>query len=221
MPRYLTTKEISAHVKEVFAHPVEEPAWYWKSGWESPSINPRQSVTFLTELYSKSAVHLAPYSDAQINQGLWYLVSPGSSPYIEGLLSDAVDWPERLLCIQAISKLFDDIFNKRCLPQLSHRNTNGDLAQQSPLNLMCYMFWDLIPFGDDRRIQAAYLDEMEKIIWQDNVACQESALHGLSHSLVDYPDRVRSIIDQFLDAPTWRREDVKEYARNAREGAVL
>ncbi len=52
-------------------------------------------------------------------------------------------------------------------------------------------------------------------------ACRESALHGLGHWHLEYPQQVEAIIDRFLDSHPDLRSELKAYARAARKGRVL
>ena len=70
-------------------------------------------------------------------------------------------------------------------------------------------------------LQEAALATVKRILMLDSVACQESALHGLGHWHSLQPDRVESIIDDFLAAHPTARVELLAYARSARCGCVL
>lgn len=100
-------------------------------------------------------------------------------------------------------------------------------ADHNPLNGVCYMWWDIIPFygksGDARRevFDPHCLDVMEMTLQLPSIACQESALHGLGHWEHAYPDRVKRVIDAFLKANPDVDPELREYALDARVGGVL
>ena len=87
-----------------FDHPVDDHrnAWYWNDDaewWDCPSA---QTVQFLTQAFENAATVLQPYTDAQLNQGLWFIASNACSNHMFALMDEAVPWPERKRCIQAI-----------------------------------------------------------------------------------------------------------------------
>ena len=62
-------------LRQVFDNPVADPAWRWGVAADIPEPAPPDCVAYLTWLFEEPESALAPYSDAQINQGLWYLVN--------------------------------------------------------------------------------------------------------------------------------------------------
>ena len=211
-------------VKFCFDRPVTEPAWHWAPEFDYlDKTPPNISIDLLTELFSAPIQHLRQFDDAQVNQGLWFLISSSCSPYIEDIFSEEVDWKKRKACIDTIGILFRELFSKRCIEKLSHSDFDGSTKKEQPLNSICYMFWDLIPWHSkqaDRRVYESYLDVIEGTLAGENAACHESALHGLGHSVGDYPERVERIIDHFLNSRSWIREDLKQYALRARAGDI-
>ena len=216
--------EFGEWIRFCFDRPVTNPSWHWASEYDYlDDTSPSTSIEFLTALFSAPAQNLGGFTDAQVNQGLWFLISSSSSPYIEALFSDEVDWEKRRTCIDAIAILFREYFSKRCIEKLSHSDLDGSLTIESPLNSICYMFWDLIPWHSDRadrKVYERYLDVIESILMEDNTACHESALHGLGHSVGEYPERVERIIDRFLTDRIWIQEDLRQYALKARAGDI-
>src|SRR5688500_4514654 len=70
-------------VAHVFDHPVTDPAWHWANDaprWD-PGRDPSRALAYLKGLFREPDVHLAPYSPAQKNQGLWYLADSACSDY--------------------------------------------------------------------------------------------------------------------------------------------
>src|SRR6266511_1005011 len=67
-------------VEYVFDRPVAAPEWWFGFGGELPADPPpAEAVAFVTRLCEHADALLAPYSNAQVNQGLWYLVGSGAS----------------------------------------------------------------------------------------------------------------------------------------------
>ncbi|HKY55358.1 MAG TPA: hypothetical protein VJM08_13665, partial [Anaerolineales bacterium] len=185
----------------VFDHPVEDhkEAWYWnidRDWWEE---EPADVIEFLTQAFENAETIFQPYSDAQLNQGLWFIASNSCSNHMFALMDASVPWSAQKRCIYSIHQLYEQCFAKRCTPHLSHIDEPG----AGPLNSVCYMWWDIIPiYGrpDDptwKEFDQDILQVMESTLQLDSIACRESALHGLGHWQHHYPARVGEIIDKF------------------------
>jgi hypothetical protein len=209
----------------VFDHPVDESRleWYWDleaDWWEGP---PARTVEYLSRAFENPVSVFAPYSDSQLKQGLWYLASNSCSDHMFALLDVGVPWTERRRCIRSFSSLYEHCFAERCTPHLSHLDEPG----AGPLNAVCYMWWDIIPiFGQPKDPTRAEMDReilqvLESALKLDSIACQESALHGLGHWQLYYPQQVREIIKAFLQRNPGIREDLRTYAMSASSGHVL
>ena len=205
-----------------FNRPIESPVWHWSEEYDDFEDFPDDlSIEFLTKLFSSPLETLSSFSDAQVNQGFWYLICTMSSPCIYALFSDDIKWENKKDCINSISTLYSEYFATKCSKALSHNDP--EQAKISPINSICYMFWDLIPWQSqtsNNQVYLAYLDVIEEIMNIDHPACQESALHGLGHCYVDHPDRVTKVIDNFLIKNTDINNDLKEYALNAKTGNI-
>ena len=209
----------------VFDHPVRETGqeWYWDSEadwWDGPAAD---TIQFMTRLFENAGFILQPYTDAQLNQGLWFLTDNACSSHMFALLDSSVPWADRRRCIRSIHHLFEQCFAERCTQHLSHLDEPG----ASPLNLVCYMWWDILPIGpqpDDpgrSDLDREILGVMESTLRLNSIACQESALHGLGHWQQYYPRQVTGIIDAFLRSHKDLCEELRSYAMNAYRGCVL
>lgn len=204
----------------VFDHPVDHtlPEWFWDSEalvWNELA-DPATTVQYLTQLFENPASLLAPYSDAQCNQGLWFLGSNACSSHMFALNHGGVPMPDRLRCAGAMGTLFEQLFAVRCSPHLSHRDEPG----ANPLNSVCYMWWDVLPVDASfPQMADTLLGVMIRSLALDSVACQESALHGLGHWRGD-ESHVRQTIDDFLARSPDLRPDLRQYALSARGGCV-
>lgn len=114
----------------VFDHPVPDPGvpnWYHAddddSQWWDPSDDPETTVAYLTMLFEQAPSVLAPFSDAQVMQGLWFLVHNACSDHMLALLDTGVPWSERKRCIFSMFILFERFFAPRCSAHLSHADT--------------------------------------------------------------------------------------------------
>jgi hypothetical protein len=209
----------------VFNHPVDDSRleWYWDieaDWWAGPAA---LTVEYLTEAFENSKRVFEPYSDSQLNQGLWYLASNACSGHMLALMDASVPWPARQRCVHSFQPLYEDCFAKRCTPHLSHLGEPG----AGQLNLVCYMWWDILPVAgspDDpacKEVNQALLQVMDSALKLDSIACQESALHGLGHWHIRFPEQVESIIQNFLQRSNALPENLRKYALNALSGCVL
>src|SRR5215211_3196951 len=67
----------------VFDHPVDtlSNAWYWdidRDWWEEDTTD---TLAFMTHAFEHAADVFQPYSDTQLNQGLWFLASNACSSH--------------------------------------------------------------------------------------------------------------------------------------------
>ena len=218
-----------------FNHPVSEcgkPGWYhdmdYDGEWWNPTDYPETTIDYLASLFENAPTVLTLYSDAQVNQGFWFLVNNSCSDHMFALVDPSVPWPKRKHCLSAMFTLFEKFFAPRCSSHLSHLDTmETDTSMVSSLNMVCYMWWDLLPiYGqpekpDFSEFDATCLEVMRLTLNLDSDACRESALHGLGHWRYVYPQEVQAIIDAWLARQQEVSEELKAYAFAARRGRVL
>lgn len=192
-----------------------DPWWSSLEGdqWDQPN----HVVDYLTRLCGDPVPALDGLTDVQINKGLSHLVGTWSHLY-----STRVTTERSVACISAIYHLYERVFAPRCAPILSHLNEPGG----NDLNGICYMWWDEIAIHvkrwdrERREMDQAMINVMRRTLALPNVACQESALHGLGHNIRGYRDQVGGIIDEYLAANPGLRPELRLYAENARIGQV-
>ena len=109
------------------------------SDWWDPE--PAQAVAYLTHLFEEPEPPLYWFTDAQIAQGLTYLVSTSATGDKCWLYAPEVPITERIRCVDAVASLFAKLFLPRCTPHLSHLRE----PVTGPLNIVCYMWWDEFP----------------------------------------------------------------------------
>jgi len=215
-------------VAGVFDHPVTKPEWHWgpeATNWSRPN---EEALEFTARLFDQPAEILRRFSDAQLNQGFWFLLG-SNGDVMRGLDNEDIAWELRLRCIRSFSSVFETLFATRCSSHLSHlRRTNvPDDPGLSSLNEVCYMWWDFDCWCArpevvaHRKIDAAFLEVMEQTLGLPHDACRESALHGLGHWHREYPAETTTIIDAFLEQSGPIREELRDYAQQARQGCVL
>jgi hypothetical protein len=208
--------------KRVFDHHVIDPEWWWKEETDWNNLPSSISLDYLSRLFEESSQLPHLYSDAQIDQGLWFLIGPRSDDIAHFLLDLSIPWPMRLRAVRSIICLFE-LFASRCSLHLSHLDEPG----ASPLNSICYMFWDIFPIQrrpDEPRhadLDDSLLTILTEILSMPSDACRESALHGLGHWHLSYPREVEQIIDSFIVLNPTIRPELRQYAGMARIGKVL
>jgi hypothetical protein len=137
------------------------------------------------------------------------------------------DAPEKdkASAIRAISYLYRDCFERRCDPVIGHLSETGKYR----LNGICYMLWDVTPINNPfelkkpeamQRLEAVY-DVLEDAMELRNIACLESALHGLGHMAHHFPQFSQPIIDRFIASKPEVRPELLHYAQCARTGRIL
>jgi hypothetical protein len=103
MGQPITDLSFEQWVAFVFDHPANPglPEWYWDDAsnwWDGP---PQMTVRYLTQVFENAAQVFQPYTDAQLNQGLWYIASNACSEHMFALPDLSVPWPERQRCLSA------------------------------------------------------------------------------------------------------------------------
>jgi hypothetical protein len=186
---------------------------------EGGEMEPILSVDYITRTFEESGEVLRRFSDTQLNQGLWFLLI--ESGEMSALFAKGVSLSAQLGCIRSIFTLFKRCFAVRCSNSLSHREDKAN-----PLNAVCYMWWDAFPAWGAPDDPARHLLDSELLrmirmtLSLDSEAVRESALHGLNHWHLHYPDKTREIIDEFLNSRIKISRHLRTYALAARNGAV-
>ena len=182
--------------------------------WPEPVPN-SAAVQHLTRLFEQPQQSLRYFSDRQIAAGLWEL-GPGDAHCV---YDQTIPVEQRLRLIGSVQIFFRDFFDKQCLPRLA----NAEPEHVSPLNTICYMWWEVITWGwqkddpDADRIRSKDMDVMEAVLGLPNPACKEAALHGLGH-MVRHSDRAYAIIERFLAEDL--DLELERFARAALTGCI-
>jgi hypothetical protein len=206
----------------VFDHEVTKPQWYREPG--SPDFDGTETdyAALIAETFRNSCEGLRRFSDAQVNQGLYMIVSPSGGDFIFSLRDGSAPLAAKVDGIRSIFDLYKDCFATRCTEVLLHRDDPG----ASDLNSICYMFWDVCPLtyleeaADRSELAEAVFWTLEKTLEIEHRACREGALHGLGHFAYFNRKRAAEIVQRFLRRycidPILRR-----YAESAAVGGVL
>lgn len=213
---------LSNWIAHVFNHPLADPAWYWSNDAPEWNDTPKHVAVLITETFERSGELLAQFSDAQLAQALWYLVSNNGSGFMFSLVEPTVPIKTRLRALQSFVPLFEQVMAQRCSPYLSHLDEQG----ANPLNAVCYMWWDILPIhGQPGQAGRDEFDtEVQHILKQllsiPHDACRESALHGISEWQLYYP-QIEAVVDEWLAGTTGLRPELVSYAQRAKIGKVL
>jgi hypothetical protein len=208
-------------VKFVFDRPTDHGnGWYFDIDVETEPVPPPTYVDFTTRLFQESGVLLRPFSDAQVDLGLNFLVSNHASNNIFALQNETIPIAKRIEFVRAILDLNRQCFETRCTPHLSHLDRQTTPDHVNRLNMICYMWWDTF-IAPGRELNEACLWVMENSLQLSNPAVIEGALHGLGHWTSHYPDRCAAIIENFLETRAIKfSEELHAYATWAQSGCI-
>jgi hypothetical protein len=217
-------------LKHVFDHEVRNREWYFDEDKPEFEASPVEIAELLGQTFLRAGKDLTAYSDAKVDQGIWYLTGWPNPEFMFVLKSPEVPLTKRLEAIKNIFYLYADCFAKRCAETLGHLSEEG-----SALNSSCYMFWDISPIPqfwdknpftylenpqESKQTQDVVLNVLEKTLNLEHRACREGALHGLHHIAYACPEKARKIVDGFLSRNKLE-EQLMAYALKIREVMVL
>lgn len=239
-------------VQFVFDHPVpvdigKGPNWYHTNNTSYEASRPSVLVDYSTHLFKEFKTVTRPYSYAQVNQAVWFLIPSSGSldptlnqclmndpilPEI-GLSEDEkrVDLGKRLECIHAMYYVFADYLVQ---PEIKVIETGFFMWW----DFICGDFWGSVnrhhetegplfgwPEGvtydqlwdDERSIFETMFDTLVRILQVDGV--QNCALHGLGH--LHHP-QVPTVVQKFIDdhRPDTSEEGLK-WLEQCRDGTVM
>lgn len=205
-------------VKSIFSRPVCTPEWYWQEEWICPDAE--NLFIYMKKLYSFPDVVLNSYSDSQIEQGIQFMNSAAISDCHRLLCLPTANLIDRVEVIESFKIFFEKIYLIKC----TNVSTFLGDAEINPLNNSCFMWWDISPLiaSNENEIIDACLRVMRDCLYMPNLACQESALHGLGH-LRDYPEweqECKNIILDFMQSDNANLPVLKGYAHAALIGEV-
>lgn len=217
---------LQSWLRHVFDHPavaVKEEKWYWAEGAPEWNGSAEQIVLLITETFESGGKLLVGFSDAQLDQGFWYLAW-GELPHrlLPTLIDPAVPPTARIRALKSFVPLFEQVMALRCSPLLGHLGE----PVAGFLNDACYMWWDSLrgdffPHETERsEFAAAVVEVIRRQLAIPHDACRESALHGIGHWVHHYPD-LAGLVDEFLSTTPALRPELIAYARRARAGIVL
>src|SRR4029078_5671310 len=103
MGRALSDLTFDEWLAFVFEHPVagQQREGYWGRAAAWGAGPPALPVEFLTRAFENAGALFEPYSDGQLNQGLWYLASNACSNHMFALLDAGVPAARRQRCLRS------------------------------------------------------------------------------------------------------------------------
>ena len=208
----------SAWLKCLFDHNEDDgeiDAFSDERIYSLPANNVLDLFTLTWQNYHKD---VTGYSNWQISQGIMLAVNSDYSDLGAIMLHGAHDddKPEvekQTKAIQSIKLLFSECFNTRCDHLFFERK-----QVDNPLNSVCYDFWrttaitNCKPNPHSDTLYNALADSMAFGLSLDNVACQQSAIRGLSDLSIDHKDASRSI-EQYIDQNPNLSSTMLDYAK--------
>jgi len=186
-------------IRFAFDHPVVDKSWYYTEKWAFV-CDPKVVIKYYTWLFRDPRSSLSVYDDAQLEQGVWFVVG---SQLADWLWDTDIPLELRLENIAAMPTMFRDFLAER------------------PIEPACNMWWDMLrTFEDDpdSRIVGAMVAALTEVLQLPTRHCQISALHGLGH--LRHPAK-QEVIRAFLSRVRDLDHEVVEYAEKAIVGTVL
>jgi len=207
-------------IAHVFEHPSQQPDWHLHE--DAPfSVSDAEFVWLFTQTMKRAGTDLIRFDDRQVSSGLNYIFNNSCSNYVFQLLDGDLPKEVKSSALLSIQRLYADCLAPRC-----HRV----LAQEpgaTALNSFCYMLWEETPLiywegrADKEYFYAAILEVLTFVLHSPNIACQESALHGLGHLHYRAAKQVEAIVTSFLRENRSLRPELLDYAKRARAGYIL
>lgn len=207
---------LSDFVKYVFDRRVGEVAWYAERDHEDLGLTNVEFMAFARQVFSGIGIVHKSFSEAQVAVGLRYLIDPFGGigyAYLDALVPER----DRIETVKSMMSVFERLFAGVCVDKLPVSKADSKV---SPYSYLCFMWWDIFPRHgvprDDamKSLDLAILQTIEAILLIENTACQESALHGLSHWWPAEAEIVEAAIDKFLPRALPNLLPLAEAARN-------
>lgn len=187
-------------VQHIFNQEVGEISWYHRLVDDAVALPNDKLIALACEVFQRIEEVHGSFSQGQVSAGLRYLIDPFGGmgdAYLDGRVPEA----DRVKAVRLMAFVFERLFAVVCT---NSTPVSSATLPREPYANLCYMWWDIFPrHGVPRRddmaaLDAAILQTMVGILSLDNVACQESALHGLGHWYSAKPELVEGAIARFI-----------------------
>lgn len=216
----LDTSLYDSWIKSLFDRDEQRGDWRFEIGEEPIDVPEALLCSFIIKLNSELPELLSRYTDWQIAMGIDYIYNPSCSNMAFTIRDGDLQLETRLETIRSIKNLYRDCFETRCLPILGYLSEQGN-----ELNGLCYMLWDITPIKTckNHKDGAAILDTVAEVLsyalTMKNIACLESALHGLGHIVYNFP-KASDIIQSFISKSANIDPRILRYAEAAKTGCI-
>ncbi|MEM6378595.1 MAG: hypothetical protein AAF705_10285, partial [Bacteroidota bacterium] len=178
-------------------------------------------VAFTKRMFDNYTADLEPFSNWQLAMGLSYVFNNNFSDMSFKLKDSPAPLKDRLATIRSMKILYEECFAKRCPAVLGHYSETTD-----ELGIFCYMIWDTTSLSfctnkkEKTEFYTALFEVFEAGLKSTNIACIESALHGLGHLVFHYKPAAHLIE---ANIPWVRRKGgprLLAYAKSAKTGMI-
>src|SRR5580658_3798521 len=112
--------QLQEWITYVFDHPVANPEWYRSDDATEWQGAPEDVLALIAETFEHGGELLARFTDAQLNQGLRFLVGGGSPDFMLTLVDPLIPLAVRLRTLRSFVPLFEQVMEIRCSSHLSH-----------------------------------------------------------------------------------------------------
>lgn len=191
----------------------------------------RQLLTsHLIRLFESPAFLVGHYTSDQIADATWFIFGVGSE-FFHALRSESVPADLQVRAYLAMKTMYTDLFDRICGRGVSQ----PDDELEDAIDTAVYMIWDMgtvdspvsFPEGHPHLVEPSLEVLHHALLTCRTLACRESALHGLGHTIMMHDrgkhiviaESCRGMIDEFLSLPDLPRH-LREYAAAAREGLI-
>lgn len=216
MTHNLHNSDLSEFVKFIFEHPLanqeqDEKPWYWDDDLDL-DFNPTEILALYEKLFSEPVFLLNKYSEELLEQGFWAMQS--------------------CLLPCSVAELIWDVQVSRELRKkvvFSMPSLYGKLFALNPLETSSNMWWDSIAYGfycgnksrdrseEEKEMQDAIFEALDKILQLESLDCQIAALHGLGH--LRHPD-TEILINKYLESNSKIDSEIRKYAISCISGEI-
>lgn len=174
-------------------------------------VDARRIVGFYIRLFERPEFLLTSYTEGQLEQGFWAMISHIECSVAELIWEASVPFEARASCVRSMYHLYERFFLKE------------------PLETASNMWWDVLAYdfhcgnrsrangGEDELMQDVMFETLDRILTLPSDTCQAAALHGLGHL---HDPRTQEAIERYLKRPSVSAE-LRAYAVAAARFEVL
>ncbi len=208
---------------------------------DGPRIHPADLAALVVRLNTRPALLRQRFDLEQIAEGFKFIFGV-ESEYFPLIRQDPVPEEQQHDVLRSLLPLYTDLFDP--FSTAFEQQPESAAAGSDDLALAIFMLWDMSGFHppgagleglfpNGNLYQVGIVFEVFRAILTRcrSENCRASALHALGHIHAYHPDRVASLINEFLPPDKIRKrtrrsrhelpESLHGYARCAREGKIL